>query len=388
MSDRSSKRQRGFSLMEMMIAMITGTVVLGGAVQIYSQGVNATFGVSQRAEMQQDYRAATNMLKYDLSMAGAGLTNPANIPLPAVSPAPRYGCDQSGTCYLTAPYPKTGGVPYLYGLMPGYQLGPQLTSNPAPTDAITVVYTDSNFLLTCYTATLTSTTVVTFSEPAGGWAANSTCVFPPGITAPQAVNDQNVGLAAGDLVLFSLSNGTQVVAEVTGGISATTASFVTGDVLNMNQAAAVANSLAAQYVVPNPSAKPTAIPPTTGTAQRLLVITYYVGNTVTPTRLMRQISGHTPMPVVDALEYLKFSYDLFNSGTETPAVSCVNPGIAGDVCLSGSSTGLNPTDITKINILHMAIDSTQHGTTGYQGLDLETSVSARNLTFINKYPGP
>ncbi len=92
------------------------------------------------------------------------------------------------------------------------------------------------------------------------------------------------------------------------------------------------------------------------------------------------------MPVVDALEYLKFSYDLFN-GT-TASVSCVNPGIAGDVCLSGSSTGLNPTNITKINILHMAIDSTQHGTTGYQGLDLETSVSARNLTFINKYPGP
>jgi hypothetical protein len=33
----------------------------------------------------------------------------------------------------------------------------------------------------------------------------------------------------------------------------------------------------------------------------------------------------------------------------------------------------------------MAIDSQLHGTPGYQGLDLHTSVSARNLTFANNY---
>ncbi|HKM47166.1 MAG TPA: hypothetical protein VJX69_06240, partial [Terriglobales bacterium] len=51
-----------------------------------------------------------------------------------------------------------------------------------------------------------------------------------------------------------------------------------------------------------------------------------------------------------------------------------------------ASNGLNPTAITKINILHMAMDSTLHGAKGYQGLDLETSVSARDLTYSNAYP--
>jgi hypothetical protein len=99
---------------------------------------------------------------------------------------------------------------------------------------------------------------------------------------------------------------------------------------------------------------------------------------------MRQISGHTPMPVADGIAYMKFSYDLYNDNTNLPAVNQPNPG-SGDANDSASN-GLNPTDITKINILHMAMNSALHGASGYQGLDLETSVSARDLTYSNKYP--
>ena len=56
--------------------------------------------------------------------------------------------------------------------------------------------------------------------------------------------------------------------------------------------------------------------------------------------------------------------------------------------LNGStgSAGLLYNQITKINILHMAMDSTVKGSQGgYQGLDLETSVCARNLTYNNNY---
>jgi hypothetical protein len=72
-------------------------------------------------------------------------------------------------------------------------------------------------------------------------------------------------------------------------------------------------------------------------------------------------------------------------------VNCTNPGAAADGCnTSGASAGLTPVDITKINILNMAIDSTQqgfqNGQVGYQRLDLQTSVSARNLTYTNNYP--
>jgi hypothetical protein len=205
-----------------------------------------------------------------------------------------------------------------------------------------------------------------------------------GISTPQAVNNTASGLTAGDLVLFSFSP--NVVAEVTGtpgagtnglGQPTYTVPFAPGvnDPLKMNQATAT-NSLAKTAVN------------TTGTAMRILVITYYLDATITPPRLMRQISGHSPMPVAENIVYMKFSYDLFNSSTTpgTVATNQPNPGSgdANDV----ASNGLLPNQITKINILHMAMDSTLHGTKGYQGMDLETSVSARDLTYNNNYPLP
>ena len=92
----SMKGQRGFSLLEMTIGMAVGTVVLAAAVQMYSQGVSATWVATQRSEMQQDFRAAGNMLTRDLSLAGAGLGNNVQVALINAAKKPIYGCDQSG----------------------------------------------------------------------------------------------------------------------------------------------------------------------------------------------------------------------------------------------------------------------------------------------------
>jgi prepilin-type N-terminal cleavage/methylation domain-containing protein len=377
MSDQSTKRESGFSLIEMLIAMIAGTVVLGAAVQIYSQGVSGTWQVSQQASLQQDFRATSNMLTRDLSLAGSGLQPPGvAISVPAGA---QYGCDQTGACYLgnlnntAGTYPLNGGVPFLYGLIPGYREGPTLASNPNATDTITVVYTDTTLYLNCYTATVgplsggtvlfgPSTTLVNGSLPPFPPAG----CLPTGVTTPQAVNDTAVGLTPGDLVYFPTLG---VVAEVTaGGITVGTNAvgptysvpFANGDALLMNQKI---NSVAL-------GAKDT-------TPYRLLVITYYIDNTSSPPRLMRQVSGHTPMPVTDGLEYMQFSYDLYDTTSQQTVVSQNDGGVG---------AGLLPNQITKINIVHLAMDSPTRGVKGYQGLDLETSVSARNLTFVNKYP--
>jgi prepilin-type N-terminal cleavage/methylation domain-containing protein len=380
MCDRSTKRESGFSLLEMVIAMALGTIVLGAAVQLYSQGVAATWTVSQRAELQQDFRAASNLMLNDLSLAGAGLGNNAAIQLPTSSVLPVYGCDQT-KCYLGsanntgATYPTQGTTPYLYGLEPGYHAGPTLLAAQGATDAVTVVYTDSVFFLDCYQASVTNTTTVTFSLTAAS-QASSNCTN-NGATI-QNLNDSVFGLTPGDLVLFKFG-ATSIVAEVTAAATTTTATFSTGDVLHMNQASTSAKSLASIATG------------TTGYGTRLQVVTYYIDNSAAPPRLMRQVSGHTPIPVAENAVYAKFSYDLFNDATNTPAVTCTNPGAATDGCaVAGASTGLLPNQITKINIVHMAMDSTLKGAKGgYQGLDLETSVSARNLTFNNNYPlGP
>jgi prepilin-type N-terminal cleavage/methylation domain-containing protein len=400
MKDRSTKRESGFSLLEMVVATALGSIVLAAAVQMYIQGVTATWKVSQRAELQQDFRAASNVMVRDLSLAGAGLGQGAAIALPTTATSPVYGCDQSGTCYIngsSVAYPKQGSTPYLYGLIPGYAKGP--TINSQSTDIVTVVYTDTSFYLNCYTPTVTALGVVTFA-PAGP-VAGVTPPFPPAGCYPsggslQAVNDANVGLTPGDLVMMTL-NGVRMVAEVTGAITTGTNAngqttysvpFANNDKLKMNQTPGGGGlNSAAVGATGSSSSAPC---PATGPC-RIFVITYYLDASTTPARLMQQVSGHTPMPVAENMVYMKFTYDLYNDATNTPAVGCQNPGVSGDVCVSGSSTGLLPNQVTKINIQHLAMDSTLKGAqfglgNGYQGLDLPTSVSARNLTYSNNYP--
>ena len=380
MSHRWTKRESGFSLLEMTVAMALGTLVLGAAVQMYSQGVAATFTVSQRAELQQDFRAASDMLTKDLSLAGAGLGNNVQVALATTSTTPVYGCDQALHCYINgtaAAYPKQGAVPYMYGLIPGWKFGPTLNASQGPTDVVTVVYADSGFYLNCYAVNITSATVVTFTLngvlPPG-------CVLPNGVSAPQNVNDAVVGLTPGDLVEFTVTPSagctgctpSVVVGEVNGTLTASSptynVTFATSDVLQMNQSGAASGTLG--NVVGD-----------VGTAQRLLAITYYIDNTINPPRLMRQVSGHAPMPVAENVVYLKFSYDLYDSSAGV---------VRTDQADGGASYGLTPNQITKINIKHMSMNSTLKGVkSGYQGLDLQTSVSARDLTFNNNYPvGP
>ncbi|MGA2965378.1 MAG: prepilin-type N-terminal cleavage/methylation domain-containing protein [Terriglobales bacterium] len=403
MSDRSTKRENGFSLLEMAIALGLGTLVLGAAVQIYTQGVGATWTASQRAEMQQDFRAASDMLTKDLSMAGAGLGNGAAIALPASSSSPVYGCASvsgTNTCYInggSVAYPTQGTTPYMYGLLPGPQKGPLFGPSSGLSDVVTVVYTDSAFYLDCYAASVASATTVTFTLTTTSQASPN-CTN-NGATI-QAIGNLVNGLTAGDLVLFNISTAStcpahttcpsapeSVVAEVTG-VSGSTVTFASGDPLNMNQPSATSGNL--PYVA---GAAALTIPYYSGTATRILAISYYLDTTVSPPRLMRQVSGHTPMPLVDNVVYLQFTYDLFNDANMTAAVQCHNPGAVSDGCLvPGSSTGLLPNQITKINIAHMSMSSMASGSTvlsgtkgGYQGLDLETSVSARNLTYSNNY---
>ncbi len=377
---------RGFTLMEMMIAMALGAVVMAAAVQMFSKAVSGTFVVSQKAEMQQDFRAAASMLTKDAGMAGSGMGNNVQIALPSGNgvQVPVYGCDQTPKCYINGgavAYPTqvvgASTVPYLYGLMPGSLFGPTVNAAGGPTDVMTVVNADTNFLLSCYNATVTSNTVVHFVLPA---PLPNTCVVPLPLTAPQDINDPIVGLTPGDLVALQITIGvgagatsSTVLGEVTNvaktSVNNYDVTFAAGDPLRMNQPTAAAGSL-------------TQINGGNGSANRINVISYYIDNTIVPPRLMRQTSGHTPIPLAENVSFLQFSYDLYDS---------TSGNVLTDVADGGASQNLTPNQITKINIKHMSVTSTLKGTgggsaNGFQGLDLQTSVSARDLTFKNDYP--
>ncbi|MGA8153236.1 MAG: prepilin-type N-terminal cleavage/methylation domain-containing protein [Terriglobales bacterium] len=396
-------REFGFSFLELMVSLALGMLVIGAAVKLFSQGVDATWVISQRAEMQQDLRAAENLMLKDISLAGAGLTGVSgeSVALPSGNGNPIYGCDQSGTAAGCLP---NGGVTYpcipvgacsptLYPIISGYQLGitPPGAVIPVGTDLITVSYTDTTLPLSCYTATfLLPGNVITFTSPAV--PLPSTCVLPPGIAYPQAVNDPVVGLTPGDILLVSTPLGF-AAAEVTnvagpnGAPAPGTAynvTFADADALNLNQNGQPNDLTQVSGFLAGVGASVVG-----STADRLLVITYYLqnipdpsGQTTGTTILYRQVSGHTAAPVADNIVNLQFTYDTYDSSGNLLSQ-------LGDPT-SGNTVA--PNVIRKINIAHLTIHSQLGGarsslmaTQGYQAYDVQTSMSARNLSYNNRY---
>lgn len=375
-----NRNSRGFSLMEVLIAMALGLLVVAGAVTLMTKGMGATFVVSQRAQMQGDVRAAENMLVRDISMAGAGLPS-GGVQLPTVGPSePLYGCDQTKTCYVPAPLAVGGGAPgmnypaaYMYWVIPGPQKGPIISPGQPATDIITVVYADNNFRLNDYNN-------VTFG--ANGTSATFALapVLPPNLPPnppPQAVNDPVAGLQRGDLVFFQNTKGMAVV-EVTGPIAVAgnsyTVPFADKDVLGINQSGAAANNLKSISAG------------TQTVANRIWVITYYLdvqpdpsGNNGPGTpRLMRQVNGQAPVPLADNIVNLQFMYDTYDT----------NGNLVSD---APDAAGQSPNLIQKVNLRHLtARSSVQQGpgaraANGYQSVDLQSQISVRNMSFKDRY---
>ncbi len=373
---RKLQKIGGFTLLELMVSMAIGLLLLGSALAMYRQAVNATWVTSQRSEMQQDFRAAANLLQRDISMAGSGglgqsglAANSVGLPTGAGSIVPVYPCSATTCNYIGgAPvaYPTVSGAPYLFSIIPGYNLG--ITVNGQTTDIISVAYADANLALNCYSVNIVSATQVLFQLPT---TPAATCVLPTGTTTVPLLNAAGVGLQPGDYLLFGQS-AAGVVTNVTtatptaGNSAAFTVTFNNGDPGHIDQSTVPGGSM---HQLPLGASA-------TLSAVRLLLITYYLDistvDGVTP-RLMRIQNGKAPMPVAENVNYLKFSYDVDNNGV----ISSNQPSLP---------AGVTPNMITKVNILHMSIRSQQIGVSGYQGLDLQTSISARNLTMGQEYP--
>ena len=376
MKIRIAKSQRGFSLLELMIASALGLIVVMAMTQMFRMGMNATFTVTQRAETQQNMRAAIELMTKDISLAGAGLPT-GGLQLPA-GPS-KVACNQAGTCYVPADTYPTGN--YMYGILPGFGNGVQngtiIPSAPAATnDSITSIYCDYNFPLSNFS----------FTFPTNGYAAVVapatviTAGLPTNILAPG-------GLNVGDLMFFLVStpgqgtaSGNQgtsaaqtaaVVAEITGIPSSTAINFAAGDALNFNQNGA--NSLFNTVANLGPALGGG----NTVTACRLNAVTYFLqvppaGGTDQTPRLMRQVNGLTAVPVADNIINLQFSYDVISSTAGLMNANLSNPIAAGD----------SPALIQKVDMWVMGQSLVSSGNR-FQSMYLASSVATRNMSFCN-----
>lgn len=372
----NKKSRRGFSLLEMTIAMTLGLIMILLMTSLFKSGMAATVMVTQRAETQQNMRAAIEMMTKDLGLAGAGLPS-GGLQLANSGGATNVACNQGGTCYVPgATYPRSGGgtINYMYGILPGFNRGVQsaavIPSAPGlVNDSITSIYCDYNFPLTNFTFTFPTTTQATVAVVNGA-------VQPNNILAPG-------GLNVGDLLLFIVStpgNGTgnqgtslaqtaAAVGEITGMPNNATIDFAANDALNFNQTGAnsIAN-VAGAYVAG-----------TTMSVCRLNAVTYFLqvplaGGTVQTPRLMRQVNGLNAVPVADNIINLQFTFDVINSVAGTMSANQQDP----------VGAGLSPALIQKVNILVMGQSLTNNGKNA-QSMYLASSVSASNMSFCNSY---
>ena len=361
--------ERGFTLLELMVAMALGLIVMAAMANLFKIGMNSTMLVTQRAETQQNMRAAIDLIVKDVSMAGAGLPSGGlQLPLGGGATAAKFGCDQTATCHVPT-HTYVGN--YMYGIIPGFNNGVEgaavIPAAPAPAinDSVTLIYCDYNFPLFEY--------YVTFPTGPTGTQINLTAnpAYTPAPPLPNAAG----GIQSGDLILINGINGNAAVGEVTN-VTGTSITFADLDPLNMNwSGAAHTNNIYAVsggtgYAFPPPAGT------TQGTAYRLYAVTYYLtvpGAGQSP-RLMRQVNGLTPVPVADDIINLQFAFDTYNSTTNALDANQTNP----------LGVGESPNLIQKINIAVMGQSIINNGNKS-QNMYLATSVSARNMSFRDSY---
>jgi prepilin-type N-terminal cleavage/methylation domain-containing protein len=376
---RMNKSQRGFTLLEMLIAASLGLCAVLVMMTLFKNGMDTAMKVTQRAEVQQNLRAGIELMTKDIGLAGAGL--PSGGLALSTAGLSKYACNQSGTCYITSdtyPNSSTGSANYMYAIEPGYGTGVQggatIPSAPSATNSsITVAYCDYNFPLEPGNFTFSFPSSTTASV-----AVVNSAVLPNNILAPG-------GLNVGDLLFFqvvtpgngSTSTGTSmvqnaaVVAEITGIPNNTTIDFATGDALNMNFTTGSNNLGAVAAAALGTNAQMSVC--------RLEVVSYFIqvpatGGTVQTPRLMRQVNGLTAIPVADNIINLQFTYDVISSVNGTIVANQSNPIGAGE----------NPSLIQKVNIWMMGTSLTPDGNRA-QNMYLATSVATSNMSFCNSF---
>lgn len=387
------KRERGFSLLELMVALVIMLLIVGATLKGLTDAIHANEAVTLLADMQENLRAGMNYMVHDLVQAGEG------IPVGGIT-IPHSAAAVSA---ITRPSPPTlayifpGTYTTLPAITPGASLGLQTaTPNAAGaillgpnTDFITILYAD-NTLLDASVNLIPLNQNPIYLAPSVGPPAVPGCGGSISANGATMVLDpacfqmpvDNTRIQAGDLIMFqnALGNAIQTVTSVVG----QTVGFAGGDAFALNNSAQPNGTIVnIQNGVATPGGP---YPPTTAT--RIMMITYYQDTNTNPFRpqLMRQVNFRAAQPVGEVLEDLGISYDLNNAVSAYPA----GPQDAPTPILPDT-----PNQIRKVNLFLAArseapfsqLNNTQidQGSFRYLRNNLSTQVSVQSLAFFDEY---
>jgi type II secretory pathway pseudopilin PulG len=369
---------QGFTLIEMLVSTGVTVVFLAGAFTLLGQLTNVSDSIVKMADMNQNLRAATDIMARDLTGSAGGVPI-GGIPLPSGAGCTVVNRPGPGLAAPPAPLgPQTfsncsaGAMGVMPAISPGQQLGP--TINGQVSDEVTMISIDQNFAVNYVPVFLLPTTIALVpaacAPPAcTGWTLTvpgSPSIAPtmgsPAISNPTAVN-------VGDIYLFSNFHGmalgmvTAVAATTPGTIT-----FASGDSLGLNQPNAAAGTLSS--LGPGGAWPPTNV-------YKILMVSYYLDNTMAGNpRLMRQLENSPAMEMADRINFLEFSYDLSDGVTTNVR----------DVLSLAPHT---PNEIRKVNISIAANSQTlaQQTSKAPRVLadSINTAVTIRDLAYRNNY---
>lgn len=375
------KRQKGFTLVEMMVSTAILVATVGAAVGALVQAQNATQGITLLASTQQNLRAGMHFLVRDLTQAGAGMPQGGvTIPNNAASVS---NLNRPGTIPQIT-FPTT--YAQLPPIVPGASLGQLATSvNPSTlavltgynTDIINIMYAD-NVLQDSAGNALNSYPIIQTapSTPVCAGVTTSTsitlatgCFHMPGTA-------QTVPLAVGNLIMFTGSTG-NALGYITA-VSGQQMSFASGDPANLNATGAANGTLAKLITAGGPI-----------TMTRVWMITYYVDAATNPSRpqLIRQVNwpgypgsgpANPPTVVADVIEDLQLSYDISGSTDAAGTYGTAGAGNAPTPILPDTAN-----QIRAINIYLAARSETPYAATHqFFRNNLITQVCVRSLAFV------
>src|ERR1700722_18352997 len=143
MATQEMKRESGFTLVEVLVAVTIMLVILAATLGTLTDGIHAIQGVTLMADTQENLRAGMNYIVRDLVQAGealpqTGITIPNTGGASPVSAVNRPGPSGIGT------FPTSWSV--LPDISPGNLLGPATTASAVQTDMVTVIYADNTLL--------------------------------------------------------------------------------------------------------------------------------------------------------------------------------------------------------------------------------------------------
>jgi prepilin-type N-terminal cleavage/methylation domain-containing protein len=403
-SSRALVADRGFTLVELLIAMAVVLLVMAGTMTALSNAYRSTENAKTVIDVNNNLRIGADLMVRDFIQLGQGLPTGRLVQVPSGTGAARVNRPHAQGSSCTQ-WPA--GTVAIQAVTPGPGCGP--TVDGVATDMVTTLAVDSVLdMVPVYSFDLSShrATVAAPAQCSAGALPNCTTfvagTFTNGVDITTGGPDD---VKVGDLIMFTKGSVSSLV-YVTAVDNAQTFTFATGDPMNLNQVIAAPNDAGtvndlAACVSPLSASGWTCNPAVSGTVtnnssfiSRIRMISYYIDNTLDPTtpRLIRHMNWGDPAVAVNqrgrtvafAIENLQFTYDMVDSVTNFANVRMVDADLTASGACSPAACSAN--QIRKVNVFLSARSQQRFaGTARFVRNSLNTQVSLRSLALVDRY---